>query len=129
MTGVTILDLKDYRHLQKEIRTIDEELEWIYYPVASPNGKTSGSRVSEPSDPTARAVRKAARLKERRARLQAKVEAIDWWLLNLEDHQLAAICRARYVLGRTWSEISLEICGSGSEATSRSIVRRHFGSS
>ena len=41
MTGVTILDLKDYRHLQKEIRTIDEELEWTYYPVASPNGKTS----------------------------------------------------------------------------------------
>ena len=129
MTGVTILDLKDYRHLQKEIRTIDEELEWIYFPVSSPNGKTSGSRGSEPSDPTARAVRKAARLKERRARLAAKVDAIDWWLLNLEDHQLAAICRARYVLGRTWSEISLEICGSGSEATSRSIVRRHFGSS
>ena len=129
MTGVTILDLKDYRHLQKEIRTIDEELEWTYYPVASPNGKTSGSRGSEPSDPTARAVRKAARLKERRARLQAKVEAIDWWLLNLEDHQLAAICRARYVLGRPWSEISMEICGSGSEATSRSIVRRYFGSS
>ena len=34
MTGVTILDLKDYRHLLKEIRTIDEELEWIYFPVS-----------------------------------------------------------------------------------------------
>lgn len=129
MTGVTILDLKDYRHLVKEIRTIDEELEWIYFPVASPNGKTSGSRGSEPSDPTARAVRKAAQLRERRARLAAKVEAIDQWLVELEDHQLAAICRARYVLGRNWSEISLEICGSGSEATARSIVRRYFGSS
>ena len=129
MTGVTILDLKDYRHLLKEIRTIDEELEWIYFPVSSPNGKTSGSHGSEPSDPTARAVRKAARLKERRARLQAKVEAIDWWLLNLEDHQLAAICRAHYVLGRTWPEISWEICGSSSPSTARMIVVRHFGSS
>lgn len=128
MTGVTILDLKDYRHLVKEIRTIDEELEWIYFPVASPNGKTSGSRGSEPSDPTARAVRKAARLKERRARLQAKVEAIDWWLLNLEDHQLAAICRERYVLGKSWAEVSLDVCGSDNFSTARMIVVRHFGS-
>lgn len=128
MTGVTILDLKDYRHLQKEIRTIDEELEWIYFPVASPNGKTSGSRGSEPSDPTARAVRKAARLRERRARLAAKVEAIDQWLVELEDHQLAAICRARYVLGRSWAEVSMDVCGSDNFSTARMIVVRHFGS-
>ena len=129
MTGVTILDLKDYRHLLKEIRTIDEELEWIYFPVSSPNGKTSGSRGSEPSDPTARAVRKAARLRERRARLAKKIDDVDWWLAHLDDHQLAAICRARYILGRQWSEISWEICGSDNISTARMIVTRHFGTS
>ena len=118
MGDITILDLKDYRHLVKEIRIIDEELEWIYFPVSSPNGYTSGSRSSEPSDPTARAVRRAGKLKERRARLLAKVEAIDQWLLQLEDHHLAAICRARYILGRTWPEISMELCNSDSPSTS-----------
>ena len=129
MVGVTILDLKDYRHLQKEIRMIDEELEWIYFPVSSPNGNTTGSYSSDPGDPTARAFRKAERLKERRARMVAKVDAIDKWLLQLEDHQLATICRAHYILGRTWTEISWQICGSNNPSTSRMVVTRYFGTS
>lgn len=129
MAEITILDLKDYRHIKKEIRMIDEELEWVYYPIASPNGKEPGSYSRDPGDPTARAVRKAARLKERRARLSKKIDDVDWWLAHLDDHQLAAICRARYILGRQWSEISWEICGSDNISTARMIVTRHFGTS
>lgn len=129
MVGVTIRNLKDYRHLQKEIRMIDEELEWIYFPVSSPNGKEFGTFSKDPGDPTVRAFKKAEKLRKLRASMVQKVEAVDQWLEELEDHQLAAICRARYILGRQWSEISWEICGSSSPSTARMIVVRHFGSS
>ena len=64
MAGVTISDLRDYRHLVKEIRLIDEELEWVYFPVASPNGKESGTFSKDPGDPTVRAVKKAEKLRK-----------------------------------------------------------------
>lgn len=129
MAGVTISDLRDYRHLVKEIRLIDEELEWVYFPVASPNGKESGTFSKDPGDPTVRAVKKAEKLRKLRASMVKKVEAVDQWLEELEDHQLASVCRARYVLGRPWAEISMKICGSDNISTARMIVTRHFGTS
>lgn len=128
MAEVTIIDLKDYRHILNEIKAIDLQLEMIYLP-SSPSGNTTGAHSTEPGDPTVRTYHQIEALHARRRRLKAKIALVDSWLLTLEDHQLAAIIRCRYIVGMSWAEVSWKICGSGSEATSRSIVRRYFGSS
>lgn len=128
MAEITIVDLKDYRHIQREIKSIEAELEWIYLP-SSPSGNTSGAHSTTPGDPTVRTWHHIQALQSRRERLQKKIDTIDSWILTLEDHQLAAIIRCRYIIGMSWEEVSRRICGSYNEATARSIVRRHFGTS
>lgn len=128
MEEVTIIDLKDYRHIRKEIESIDAELKLIYFP-SSPSGNTSGAHSESPGDPTVRTWHQIEALRARRERLQAKIDLIDSWLLIQEDHQLAAIIRCRYIIGMSWYEVSRKICGSTNEATARSVIRRHFGTS
>ena len=58
----------------------------------------------------------------------ALAEEIEDWLETVEDPQIQAICRYRFILGKQWNEISRIVCGSLDESTSRSILRRYLNS-
>ena len=66
---MTIETLEQYRGLQAEIDAMQAEIETLYNPVASPNGRTDTGHGSTPGNPTERT---ALRIIERKQTLEQK---------------------------------------------------------
>lgn len=123
---MTLEEIKTYQRRKEAIQAIDDEIEWIYGKVSSPNGNRSGGAPSSPGDPTAQKVNRIQRLKERRSSLVSRQEACETYVDGLEDYRVAAILRYRYILGWTWESTALRILGSPSYQSLIRAVHSHF---
>ena len=124
--------LRAFRGVQKEIDEIQREIDTLYYPITSPNGRESlGSRPMSPSDPTAAAVATIMKQEQRlvvlKEQLAEELTAIEVWLQELDDHELRAIIRAHYLLGDSWKRCTQRILNYDFSDTAKKRVYRYFG--
>jgi len=128
---MTLERLKAFGGIQKEVDEIQRELDSLYFPITSPNGRTGEGYNSTPGDPTASAFNQIQRQEEKLARYQstlaAELEAIEEWLQGLPDHELCAIIRAHYLLGDTWERCTRRILSYENSDTAKMRVYRYFG--
>lgn len=130
MTDITLEDLKSFRGLSAELAALQEERQWLYYPVSSPTGKEEGYSTT-PSDPTAQAVRKLQEMDERIVRKQTEIaerlSAILTWLDSVDDVEVKAMIHWYYLNNLDWSRTCLKVYGYKSSQTCRKRVMRYFG--
>lgn len=127
---MTIERLRQFRGIQKEVIEIQREIDTLYFPISSPNGK-QGLGSSTPGDPTAQAVSRILKLQEKAEaltqQLAQELEDIEAWLDELDDHELRAIIRAHYLLGDSWSRCTQRILNYEFSDTAKKRVYRFFG--
>lgn len=127
---MTIERLRQFRGIQKEVIELQREIDTLYFPISSPNGK-QGLGSSTPGDPTAQAVSRILKLQDRAEQLTVtlsqELEAIEAWLDELDDHELRAIIRAHYLLGDTWKRCTQRILNYEYSESAKYRVYRYFG--
>ena len=128
---MTIELLEEYRGLVANAKAINMEIDTLYTPVSSPNGKQSlGSSGSGPSDPTRQAVNRIMTLQEKLAneekRINSTLNEIENWLLTCPDYEIAAIIRYHYLLGQTWKQTTMKVYGYPDYHYCRKKVMRYF---
>lgn len=128
---ITIKVLEEYRADCEKLRTFEKELEWLYYPVSSPNGREMLGGPSSPSDPTAQAYQKIQKQKEKieeqRWELSNRLAEVNEWLISLSDSELISIVRFHYMEGLTWRETAKAVYGYYDRQVCRKRVMRYFG--
>lgn len=127
---MTIERLRGFRGIQKEITELQREIDLLYYPISSPNGKPNTGGSTTPGDPTARAVEKIqvrqSKVEALTVRLADELEAIESWIDTLDDHELRAIIRAHYLLGDSWARCTQRILNYEMSDTAKMRVYRFF---
>ena len=132
---MTIEQLEKYRGISANIEAIQMQIDHLYVPIASPNGKTNtGSFSSTPGDPTGKAVMKIIELQEDLSQqLQVQVDMlneINEWMkeVTVSDPEVAALIRYHYIAGLPWKETALRAYGYKSgHFRARKRVFRYFG--
>lgn len=106
--------LRGYRNLSEKIEQITEELKELNAEVDSININLDGMpHGTEISDKTGRLATRLAEMSDKL--IDAKIEAwkarqeINDVILRVDDRNLAHILRRRYIDGKTWEEISVEM--------------------
>ena len=122
---VTSNDIRQYQARKHQLQAIDDEIEWTYGKVSSPNGHRSGGS-SSPGDPTATKVRRVEALNERRQKILAKQKEVEDYVDALEDVEVSNIIRYRYIIGWTWENVAIRMRGSPNYQQLHRKVRRHF---
>jgi hypothetical protein len=127
---MTLERLRAFRGIQKEVEEIQREIDLLYFPITSPNGRTGEGYSSTPGDPTASAVkqimRQESKLERHRQHLAEELEAIETWLETLPDRELCAIIRAHYLLGDSWARCTQRILTYENSDTAKMRVYRYF---
>jgi hypothetical protein len=129
---MNIEELEQFRGMKAECDMIKAEIEALYNPVASPNGKTEPGHSSTPGNPTEQA---AFRIMERKRVLEQKqtemlhrLAEVERWLDTVPDAQMSALLRCYYILGNTWKQTSVRIYGYPCPQRAHQRVHRFFGS-
>lgn len=127
---MTIETLEQYRGLQAEIDAMQAEIETLYNPVASPNGRTDAGHGSTPGNPTERT---ALRIIERKQTLEQKrndalalLDKIDAWVNVVADAQVRALIRWYFICGLTWKATSIKVYGYPCPQRAHQRVHRYF---
>lgn len=126
--------LSQYRALKAELTSIREQIDGLRltYGISSPILDSTGTGNSTPStsSPTENTIIKLDSLERKYIKLIRKnlksLEEIEKWLDNLEDPEIRALCRYRYIVGLTWEETAFKVYGRPIEATARKRVVRYF---
>ena len=109
------------------IQSMQDEKEWIYGKVSSPNGRqTTGGFSSSPSDPTAMKVRRVEKLDNMIREKQELQLRCEQYVDDLPDGKLKLALRYRYILGWTWESTAQRINGSTSYQSLIKMVNGHF---
>lgn len=132
---MTIENLERYSGIVANIEAINEEIEVLYNPISSPNGHTEPHGTT-PSNPTERSALRIIKLKEQLegylAEMVEEREQIENWLEGVEDAEIQAIIRWRYLIpkrggkSRTWAEVSLKVYGRPDYWSARDRIRWFF---
>lgn len=129
---MTIETLEQYRGIMSEIKALELEIDALYDPRKSPNGRQqSGGSGSTPSDPTGK---NAMRIVELREKLSVKLDewaqaaaATEQWLDTVDDAEIRAIIRWRYLHGCGWKATAKRVYGDATAADAcRKRIRRFF---
>ena len=128
---MTIETLEGYRGLASGVEAIEMEINTLYNPVSSPNGReTQGSFSGSPSDPTAHAAMRIISLRdklgEERERMYATLEEIEQWLITCDDPEIVSIIRWHYLLGLDWRQTNKKVYGYPDYWRSRKKIVRFF---
>ena len=125
---MTLERLRQFRGIQKEVVELQREIDMLYFPISSPNAQGIASQT--PGNPTERAVSRILALQDKAealtAQLADELEAIESWLLTVEDHELRAIIRAHYLLGDSWARCTQRILSYEYSDTAKMRVYRYF---
>lgn len=129
---MTIETLEGYRGIAAGVEAIERELNTLYNPVSSPNGREMiGSFSGSPSDPTAHAALRIIALREQldeeRERMYATLEEIEEWLASCKDTEVVSIIRWHYLLRLTWKQTTMKVYGYPDYQYSRKKIMRYFG--
>lgn len=132
---MTIERLESYSGLVANIEAIKEEINVLYNPVSSPNGKTEPHGTT-PSNPTENSALRIINLKEQLVDYYGEMltqrEEIEKWLESVTDAEVQAIIRWKYLIpssggkSRTWKEVSLRVYGRPSYWAARDRLRWFF---
>jgi len=132
---MTIEQLNVYRGVCANVDSIKMQIDSLYVPVSSPNGKRIiGSSGFIPGNPTEQAVSRIIRLKEElneQLTLQFNLlNEITEWLNEVADTdpEVAALIRFHYVIGLSWKETAVKAYGyNAGHSRARKRVFRYFG--
>ena len=128
---MTIETLEEYRGIASGVEAIEMEIQTLYNPISSPNGREmQGSFSGSPSDPTAHAAMRIISLREKldeeRERMYATLEDIERWLITCEDPEIVSIIRWHYLLGLDWRQTNKKVYGYPDYWRSRKTIVRFF---
>lgn len=127
---MTIDKLEQYYGISSNIEAIEEEIQTLYNPVSSPNGRPMEGHGNTPSNPTERNAMKIIHLKEQceaeRERMYAMLEEIEAWLPTVTDTEIVSIIRWKYLLRLDWKRVNMKVYGYPSYDYSRKRLRRYF---
>jgi hypothetical protein len=120
--------LRKYRSIVYSIKAIREQIEALYEPIASPNGKDSVSFGGEPGNPTEksafRIIEMREQLESREQELREMAEEIEDWLITVNDAEMEAIIRIHFFLGESWQSTSRKVYGKDSKDSARKRFKR-----
>lgn len=112
---MTLEELNRYRKLQREIRALEAQIATLENTPLPSGGEKIGSKPSGVSDPTRdqamRLIRQRERLETLRLKADVECDAIEMWLETVEDPEVRAIVRLRFMVGRSWQKTTLELFG------------------
>ena len=128
--GMTIEKLYRYFNLVKLMNAKKIELDSVYLPVRSPSMDGS-SHGTGPSDPTARAVQTADRIRKEFDDVQTEWallrDEIDTWMYDQDvPEDIRMIVQYRFYNGYTWKQVSRALNPKQSEESSRMRFKRFF---
>ena len=127
---MTIEKLEQYCGLSANIEALDAEIESLYKPVSSPNGRTGIGGSSTPSNPTERSVFRIDQLRElvevQRQEMYDLVEEIEQWLMTVRDTEIVSIIRWHYLLRLNWKQTNMKVYGYPDYDYCRKKVIRYF---
>ena len=130
---MTIDELKEIRHLDKDIKSAEKDIENIdkmYNTYRSPAFEKIGSSPLSPGDPTAEAVEKILLLRHNYSK--TLIDLVDrWnraneWLMSVNNSEVRAIIRHYYFRGESWRHASKEVYGYPDYYRARKAVMRWF---
>lgn len=128
---MNIETLEQFRGMKNDCDMIQAEIETLYNPVASPNGRTEPGHGTTPGNPTEQAAFKVIErkkvLEQKRSEMLAELVQIESWLDTVPDAQMSALLRCYYILGNTWKQTSVRIYGYPCPQRASQKVRRYFG--
>lgn len=127
---MNIETLEQYRGMHSEVQSITAEIETLYNPVASPNGRMGAGHSSTPSNPTEQAamriINRKQCLEKKKQEMMKALDEIEEWLDSVKDPELRALIRWYYILGLTWKATSLKVYGYSCYQRAYQRVRRYF---
>lgn len=127
--AMTIEKLERYCGISSNIEAIDAEIQSLYKPIASPNGK-SGGGSSLPSNPTERTAFRIDELRSllenQRQELYDLVEEIEQWLTTVQDTEIVSIIRWHYLLRLNWKQTNMKVYGHPDYDYCRKKIIRYF---
>jgi hypothetical protein len=127
---MTIEKLEKYYGISSNIEAIDAEIQSLYKPISSPNGRTGTGGSSTPSNPTERTAFRIDQLRglleSQRQELYALVEEIEQWLTTVQDTEIVSIIRWHYLLRLNWKQTNLKVYGYPDYDYCRKKVIRYF---
>lgn len=133
---MTIELLEQYSGIAANIEAMREEINALYTPISSPNGRTDESHSSTPGAPTERAAMRIIRLKQdleyQTEQMLNMREEIETWLATVTDTEIQAIVRWRYLIpnrdgrARTWREVNNRVYGYPDYWYSRNRLKRYL---
>lgn len=123
--------LRRYQQYKAAAAALSDEIDSMYYRPSAASFEYHADHA-DLTGPTVRTLDKIEIRKEKLRQLLADyvalAEEIEDWLETVEDPQIQAICRYRFILGKQWGEISKLVCKSLNETTPRMILRRYLDS-
>ena len=129
---MNIETLEQFRGMKAECDMIQAEIETLYNPVASPNGRTEQGHGTTPGNPTEQAafriIERKRVLEQKQAEMLTRLAEVERWLDTVPDAQMAALLRCYYILGNTWKATSIIIYGYPCPQRAHQKVHRYFGS-
>lgn len=123
--------MNKYRWIRTNIEAIQQEINDLYNPVVSPNGKEMiGSFGNTPSNPTEqhafRVIELREKLERRSQELQSLSDEIEQWLMSIEDAELESIIRWHFILSMSWKATSVRVYGYPNADRARKKVERYL---
>lgn len=127
-SGMTVEKLEAYRGLTSEIKGLREQIDSLYDTYRSPQFiSDGGSHSMSANSPTEDAVNKILQLKEKLEVAVGQLQDVENWLSTVDDAEIRAICRHRFILNKSWSQTNVAVYGYPSYCNSRKRIMRYFG--
>ena len=121
--------VRNYRSRKAEIKAIAWQISDLYDTRRSVSTILQRSGTRNRAGPVVKAVDKIIGLEDRLAETVEKYAAegqeIEDWLQTLHDPTMATIIRARFMAGRSWSEVCNLVYNYPVESTCRTYYTRH----
>lgn len=124
---MTYDEIKNYQKRNEVIQSINNEIEWLYGKVSSPNGHREGGCAKPgPGNPTAHNFARIESLKQKKEILEARQRSCESYVDELEDYRLACILRYKFLMGWTWESTALILTKTRSYNSLIETVKKHF---
>lgn len=133
---MNIEKLEQYSGITANIEALREEINALYEPISSPNGRTSEGHGSTPGAPTERAAMRIIQLKQNLEYQTEQMlnlrEEIETWLITVTDTYVQAIVRWRFLLPnkrgrlRTWEEVNNIVYGYRDRKYCQQKIKRYL---